>query len=55
LQNELHEASVWITAKWLDGIMRNAHWADPRTELAEFGAFQARSSLKERRGRLRRR
>jgi hypothetical protein len=41
MQNELHKASVWITAKWLDGIMRYAHHADVRTDLAEFGAFQA--------------
>ena len=41
MRNELYKASVWITAKWLDGIMRHAHRADARTDLAEFGAFQA--------------
>ena len=41
MQSELHKASVWITAKWLDGIVRNVHRAEAETDLAEFGAFQA--------------
>jgi len=41
MQSELHKASVWITAKWLERILRNAHGADAGTGLAEFGAFQA--------------
>jgi hypothetical protein len=41
MQSDLRKASVWITAKWLDGIMRNAHRAAAETDLAEFGAFQA--------------
>jgi hypothetical protein len=39
MQGELHRASVWITAKWLEGILRDG--ADVGTGLAEFGAFQA--------------
>jgi hypothetical protein len=41
MQSALLKASIWITTKWLDGIMRNAHWANDGTSLAEFGAFQA--------------
>ncbi|WGD50227.1 hypothetical protein QA641_32130 [Bradyrhizobium sp. CB1650] len=41
MQSNLIKASAWITAKWLEGIMRNAHGADAETDLAEFGAFQA--------------
>jgi hypothetical protein len=41
MQGDLLKASAWITAKWLDGIMRNAHRAAAETDLAEFGAFQA--------------
>lgn len=41
MQSELHKASVWITAKWLDGIMHNAERAAAEADLAEFGAFQA--------------
>lgn len=41
MRSELIKASAWITAKWLGGIMRNAHWADAGIDLAEFGAFQA--------------
>ena len=41
MQSELHRASIWITAKWLEGIMREVHRADARTDLAAFGAFQA--------------
>jgi hypothetical protein len=41
MQSELHKASVWITAKWLEGILRDTHGADEGAGLAEFGAFQA--------------
>lgn len=39
--DELHKASAWITTKWLDVIIRGARWADPQTDLTEFGAFEA--------------
>jgi hypothetical protein len=39
MQSELHRGSVWITAKWLEGILRDG--ADVGTGLAEYGAFQA--------------
>src|SRR4051812_42274548 len=41
MQNELHKASVWILGKWLGGIIRYDDRADARTDLAEFGAFEA--------------
>ena len=41
MQSELHRASVWITAKWLEGVLRDAHGTDAGTGLAEFGAFEA--------------
>lgn len=41
MQSELHKASIWITAKWLDGIVHNADRAAAEADLAEFGAFQA--------------
>jgi hypothetical protein len=41
MQSKLLKASAWITKKWLSGVMRDAHWANDGTALAEFGAFQA--------------
>lgn len=41
MRNELQKASVWITTKWLDRIVRNVHRVAVETDLAEFGAFQA--------------
>ncbi|MET4482026.1 hypothetical protein [Bradyrhizobium sp. F1.13.3] len=41
MQNELHRASVWILGKWLGRITRYDDRADARTDLAEFGAFEA--------------
>jgi hypothetical protein len=41
MQAGLLKASSWIVAKWLDRLAANSYRGTERTELAEFGAFEA--------------